>query len=239
MVYVNFDKIRTKRKLKAADKSIARARAVLGKRSMGIAPAATRGFYGISSFRGRNELKTIDTQTASVIASATTGNIILLSGVAVGTDYNTRIGRKVVIKSVYLRMAAYLTPAAPANEGDFIRCLLIVDKQANGAAPVISDIFQNSNYIDPLNLNNRDRFKVMYDKMIAFGPSNYAAAAITGGAPQPRFKKYFKLCNYETIFGGTGATVGSIQSNALYLVFLSKQGLTYVDYNCRVRFMDG
>lgn len=184
------------------------------------------------------ELKKIDVSGQNSLFTAA-GTLTLLNGVAVGTDYTDRIGRKIILKSHLFRMNVRLA-GLTAGIGEFIRVMLIYDCQTNGAAPVVADILSTSTVISPINLNNRDRFKVLKDWMIGLEAANFAAAVVTAGSPQHHFRQMYKKINMEQIFGGTGATVGSIQTGSIYLLTMGLIGnIAAIDYDSRLRFIDG
>lgn len=228
-------------KLTKAAQALARARTVVGKRSSGLtAPVRTGGFYGLYTKRGRDELKVVDTVTASANLTVTAG-LVLLNGISQGSDYTNRIGRKVLMKSLYMRFTLLPNSANSAPIGDFVRILLVYDCQTNGAAPLAADILNSAaDYLSPLNLANRDRFKVLHDKVVPMNANAYAGAALTVGDPVNKHWKIFKKMNMETIFGGTAATVGSIQTGSIYLLYMSAGATSYttLTYNCRIRFSD-
>jgi len=76
-----------------------------------MAPLRTGGFYGLWNGRRADELKTIDSTATTDIPTA--GLVNTISGVAAGTDYNNRIGRKIMMKSLLFRFA--LSPIATAS----------------------------------------------------------------------------------------------------------------------------
>lgn len=201
------------------------------------APARTGGFYGVSSRRGQSELKVVDTTTAGVIPVAQAGSVTLLNGVATGTDYTSRIGRKIVLKSILMRFFFFDTTTT--SNGDNVRIIIFYDCQTNAAAPAVTDVINVADPLQPMNLNNRDRFLILKDKMITYNPGVYAANVLTGGNPVNKSWKTYKKMSKETIFGGTGATVGSIQSGGLFLLLISTNAQGNLNYNARVRFLDG
>lgn len=206
----------------------------------GYAPIASRGFRGIYGGKGqykrpRSELKTIEVNDSTVAAN-TTGTIVLINGVIQGTDYNQRVGRIFLMKSIYLR-AKFTNDSATVSPLTF-RAMIVLDSQTNGALPAITDILNAVTTTSTNNLNNRDRFKVLMDKTFSPTPSA-RTVAIT---EQEVFKKWYKKCSYEVVNGGTAATVGSIQTGGLYVIFLTDvaagTGDGVVTYSTRVRFID-
>ena len=97
-----------------------------------------------------------------------------------------------------------------------------------------------------LNPNNRDRFKVLWDKQVAIGPMGISATANVGFSCPPQsvaIKKFMPL-KMEMIFNsGSAGTIADVVSGALYLVSIGNQAAS-VSADCsailstRVRFAD-
>lgn len=229
-------KVARSRQLVAKASQLLRARMAGGTR----APLRTGGFYGVYTRRGRDELKVVDTLVATANLTLTAG-FALLNGVGQGSDYTQRIGRRTIMKSIFVRFTLYPNVANSAPIGDFARVIVLYDCQSNAAAPVAADVLSvAADYLSPLNLNNRDRFKILHDKIISMNPNVYTAGALTAGDPINKSWKFFKKINMETIFGGTNATVGSIQTGSIYLMYMSAGATSYstLAYNARIRFID-
>lgn len=228
------------RKYIASRKAVARAAALLRGRVARIprAPLRTGGFYGQYNRRGREELKVINVDNITA-AIPNTGTLVLLNGVAAGSDYTQRVGRKICLKSLLLRCFLYPSSTVSAPIGDIVRILVIYDAQANGAAPSVADILENGSYDGPMTLNNRDRFKVLSDKYYTMNANTYTAGAPTAGSPVTRIHKIFKKMSMDTIFNGTGNTVGAIQSGSLYMLYIgANNNASQLDCYSRVRFTD-
>lgn len=225
------------RKVAAARQAVARASAVLRGRT--LAPARTGGFYGLYTKRGRDELKVIDSGSTSPGVVPVAGALILINGVATGTDYTARIGRKICLKSMLVRFNLAPNYAASDSTGETIRIMLVWDTQSNSAAPLVTDVLNAADYLSPNNLNNRDRFKILADKFLTLPGWTAAAGALVNGSPVEKNLKLYKKGYWETVFSGTGATVGSIQTGALYILYIGSGGAqTNFSYNSRVRFID-
>lgn len=201
------------------------------------APPRTGGFYGLYSKRGRDELKVIDVNNYFV-AIPTGGSVILLNGVAQGTDYTNRIGRKIIMKSLLFRATLFPSTTASAVYGATLRVMLVYDCQTNATTPAITDFFAGGTYLEAMNLTNRDRFKVIKDWIVPVEAGVYTASSLTAGSPKNHCLKMFKKMSMDEIFGGTAATVGSIQTGGLFLVLIASAANWNIDYASRVRFID-
>jgi len=209
-------------------------------------PMSPRGFPGQYarlelSRRGIVEKKVIDTAFVSPVS--TTGNTLLLSGVATGTDYTNRIGRRIVLRSLFMRGFISLDPTATAAIPQLGRVIIVQDKNPNsGSTFAVTDLLDTASSTSQLNMSNRDRFNILSDKQYAFGFfSNVATQAIAMGPAIYPYKKYIKL-NIPVTFSGTGNTISSIAENAIFVMFIGSVAASANDLQAvmsvRVRFED-
>jgi len=228
------------KKLVAARAAVRKAATALRGRTTSYprAPLRTGGFYGGYYKRGREELKTIDTDGVSGTITSV-GAVTLLNGVAQGTDYTERIGRKVMLRSILWR--GFVTPSSATSlpEGAFFRYIIFYDAQTNAVAPAVTDVLQTNAYDSPLNLTNRDRFKVLVDKYCTVNAVTFTTGALSAGSPMPKHLKFYRKFMMEVIFGSTGGTVGSIQTGGLFLLTICSVNVgCKLDMYSRVRFTD-
>lgn len=214
----------------------------------GQAPLAPRGF-GSMSFAPNRERKYADKDQFTQDVN-TGGAFNLLCIPELGSDFDDRIGRKILIKSVYIRgrvMLEAATQSAPvASLAQQARCIIFVDNQPNGAAPAVTDLLKQSFPTSQLNANNRDRFRIIKDKTYTFDPlliSTTAGQSIATNGRTIYDIKMYKKVNIETIFNGTnGGTIGDINTGALYMFWIGSAAAGATDCNTtltsRVRFDD-
>lgn len=182
------------------------------------------------------ETKFIDTNVTTAIAfnSSAFGAGTLLNGCANGSDASTRIGRKITLKSLLLRYT--FRTGTSSTWGCKVRILVVYDKQANSAAPAITDILLADEFNSPNNLSNRDRFVTIFDQITdSFG-------AGTGEIASASDVLYKKL-NFETMFNsGSAGTIGDITSGSIYVFTAQNGGLLAANASqntrVRVRFTD-
>jgi len=218
-----------KRKFTKTGKTVFKKRRTNGT-SKPLAPPRTGGFWGVKS-RSADEKKFVDTEINGDIT--TTGIVTPINLIATGTDFFERIGRKVLIKSFQVRSFMGLENI---NNASGVRLMLVYDKQTNGALPAIGDILgipiASNPFVAMLNLNNRDRFVILWDKIYRMDLGSGIVTVL---------KKYKKL-SHETVFSGTTAAIGSIATGGLYLVQIGSvaAGTTDVDQSSvvRIRFQD-
>lgn len=226
-------------KVAASRKLVTKAAQLLRSRNATAprAPLSTRGYYGSYDRRGRDELKYIDTTSTGTVNG--TGSLTLLNGIAQGQDINQRIGRKVNLKSIFFRLDLYPATTASSPTGDIVRILVIYDCQTNSSAPGIGNILVSPQYLAPMNLDYRDRFKILIDKHVTMPANVYTTGALTSGEGMPKICKVWKRLNMDEVFNGTAATIGSIATGSIYLLLLALgTNVTTANMWCRIRYTD-
>lgn len=210
-----------------AASSRARFRTLLARRPLGL--PATRGFRPLG-LRSTGEKKVIDTSVNTYQVN-TTGSFTLLNGCVQGSDYDDRIGRKIVMRSVFIRgMVAseqsinMATVGAGGSTSQCARMIVFLDNQPNGAAPAVTDLLNSASPFSQLNLNNRDRFRVLADETFAFGPMKIFGTTAGFADNQSELVERFIRLRHETIYNaGNAGTIGDINSGALYMFWIGDQ----------------
>lgn len=156
------------------------------------------------------EKKNVDqTSTVMITAGQTTGNLLLLNGLAQGNSAVTRVGRTVKMKSLFVRFQASLASTSAGHSP--LRFLVIYDKQTNAAAPAVTDITVADYLAAPMNLNNSKRFIVLMDKVLEEGLS-------TAGPGANGFEFYRKLDLNVEFNANSAGDVTDITSGSVYMV---------------------
>jgi len=217
-------------------------------------PAYAKNFTKSNFIYGRRgmdaEKKVADLGPAQ-LSMNTTGTFTLLAAPVPGSDFTNRIGRKTLIKSVYIRgivtaeLADQDGPVVGISGAQLGRMIIFADMQPNGAAPIVTDLLTSANSTAQLNLNNRDRFRIYCDKCFAieaYAYSTTAGASVASLSNAYNVKKFKKL-NLETIYNaGTAGTIADIQSGALYMLTIGNRAAGTDDctaaLSTRVRFVD-
>lgn len=182
------------------------------------------------------------------------GQFSLLHAPTLGSDYTNRIGRKTNCKSVYIRGKLEITKAASveiASVGCTLnRLIILLDNQPNGSAPAVTDLLSSASPSSQLNPNNRDRFRILKDKVYALD-----ACVIENTGPNVENAwgrtiipiKIYKKLKFETIFNAADdGSVASINTGALYMFWIGNAGFQASEANwvitanlsTRVRFDD-
>lgn len=202
-----------------------------------VAPSVLRtGGFSFKSTGGK-ELNFVDTSIANSNVS-TTAQITLLNGMAQGTTASTRIGRRIQMKSI--EMKGYLVPDTTTLVA-IARFAIVLDKQANAAAPAFTDIYDSASPVSLRNISNKARFWVLWDSGLITTAGNTTAGQITDSGVKGL--EFYKRINIPVQYNaGTAGTVGDIQTNALYFVAIGSQasgtGDQILTGNVRVRYDD-
>jgi len=189
------------------------------------------------------EKKTFDLNPGASQAN-TTGFLQCICIPSLGTDYTNRIGRKITVKSIFIR--GYVRTEVSASLGavnvssQMVRVIVLLDEQPNGGLPAVTDVLQTSDPAAQLNLNNRDRFRVLKDKTWTFDP--YLAGSTASRQIYP-FKWYLK-CNIDTLFNAVnGGTIADITSGSILTLVVGSNGAgvntdANAYFSTRCRFLD-
>lgn len=188
--------------------------------------------------QGVMERKVVDTASASY-ACDTTGSVTLVNGMAQGSDFTNRIGRKYT--NVAVQLEGFLGPQDSNVGTTKCRIMLIYDAQPNGALPVITDVLTASTSNAFMNLNNRDRFKVLCDENYTLSAIDNTASQAFAGSPTAQNISVYKKINLETICDGTTAAIGDVQTGSIFLLTIGSAA-TGLAFNfvgaVRTRFID-
>jgi len=193
------------------------------------------------------ERKYIDTDV-EVADMTAQWNVFCLNAVATGDSYDTRDGRKAVMKSIQLRgtMSNYDGGVLQRHH----RMILFVDKQNSSNNPVgagapataemallLKDETDSHSMLDP---STSGRFQILKDWSFSLGLND----GTTGYCQPPVYKdiKLYKKINVPTLYSGTGATAASINDKAIYLAVMNTVASagtgSKLYMNARVRFID-
>ncbi len=209
-----------------------------------------KGYDRVSGFYGRFgrsagargvERKFFDT-AISFTADSTgevpaTGQLTLIPQ---GVTESTRVGRKAFIHSINGHGKMTLSPGAAANGSASVFMYLILDKQANGAAAGVTDVFTGTGLSTALhNLVNSQRFIVLKKWNLAFNAGAGVTTAYNTTVKLWTLYKRFKSLPIE--YSSTTGAITEIKSNNLFLM-AGTGGLTddlvSINGTIRLRFTD-
>lgn len=167
----------------------------------------------------------------------TTGALVLLNEIPQGAQATSRIGRKILLKSIQVRGNL---AAGPANINCKAAWMIVYDKRPTGALPNITDILTAADSEALTNTQNQGRFQIICrkDYSVCGSTANSASTNAKSGYNVEKFIKISKRVTYKA--AGTGE-IGDIEQGALYLVTVGNNAATNVattDLRFRVRFYD-
>ncbi len=188
-----------------------------------------------------------DTQAAAVVPTQATAIITsVIGGIAQNVSATGRVGTRAFVWNIDIR-GAFVLPAGTAESGgDIIRCMVVQDKQSNGATPSIAEVLDVTG-TEPIyafrNLENTRRYNILMDKTVSL---EYDAAGGNGTAIETvqirklfSFSKHFESglkVVYDTL-DATGAD-NKIMDNNVWVMVFSRRGAPTVEWESRVRYTD-
>lgn len=176
------------------------------------------------------EFKYNDINNNSAITPA--GVFSLMNGLVQGTSAVTRIGQRIIIRSILLNILLYGQPVQPYS---MLRFMIIQDKQPNGAIFTLGSLLENpaagSSTLSPLNYDNTKRYKILWDKRFV----------LCNSANQEKFIKYYKKVYIPVEYNVFNAgTVADINKNSLYLLVINSDNINVPSFSWyhRIRYTD-
>lgn len=159
----------------------------------------------------RPELKCIDQNNAGAspftVTATNAGAFYPLNFLIPGADVNNRVGRKITLKSVQIRLRFVPTGAAAIN--DLVRVMVVYDRQSNLGTPATSDLIQtidsagltSSTVYDFKSISNEERFQVLQDRSFTFPQLGATLASndytnYSQNTMVTTFNKLNHLCSY-------------------------------------------
>jgi hypothetical protein len=199
----------------------------------------TAGNYGRFQGSGGPERKYLDsgfqgyvTASGGVVNWTAPATKTSMVEIAQGTGNNQRIGRKINVRTIHLQAVIYSEAAAAATAfgGEMVRVALVLDKQANGATPSSSLIYDNffgggvfGAACSFRNKENEARFRVLKEWRVPITPQFGVATAGTTGviAYDTKRVEVYKKVNIPIEYNGTTGAITEIRSNNLLLLLSS------------------
>lgn len=181
------------------------------------------------------EVKYFDKQFANsalFVFNTAVGNINLLNGIVQGTDVDERIGRNVLLERLFIRGG--IAKSATQTGESILRIIIVLDRQANGGTPAITDILTADSIHSMYNEDNSERFRILFDEMEPFGSIENTSYPVYLEIP---------IEEEATFTTGVGTGVAAdIKTNSLWMVCFAQQTLQTASpdgaINTRVYFCD-
>ncbi len=162
-----------------------------------------------------------------------------LNIIPAGSLVEQRLGRRVQMASVYIRFTVIPPAVSSSNFTSNNRIMLVYDKQTNGAAYAGTDLLEVATVHGQLNMENRQRFEVLMDKVVTL----HTTAGVGNGTTNfwaldgLFWKKFKNLHRRETIYGSTVPSIADIATGSLSLFIVGDKaaGVLAPTYNFESR----
>lgn len=159
-----------------------------------------------------------------------------------GDTQSTRDGRLAIIKSVQFRGYVTGPTTASLTLSPLMYVWVILDKQANGAAAAVTDVFTSTSAASMLlNLNNSGRFRILHKEVISPAGEglNLGTAASTSYNRAVEF--FLPNLNIKMDWDSTTGAITEIKSNNIFIIAGTTGGGVDDEYtftgNARLRFV--
>jgi len=160
------------------------------------------------------EFKVVDTAISELdlcIGTPVTSCVNLL---AEGTGVGERVGRRVTLKSIQIRMESKSKDGTGLDQ--IHRYMLVYDKQTNGLLPATNLVLDAATIQSMRNLNYRSRFQILMDKQIVCNKHDESGSHVAW--------EYYRRLNHFTTFNATGGAIGQISTGSLFLLMFGSRG---------------
>lgn len=213
-------------------------------------------FKSFSSYRS-NELKSVDTTGGDITGDiSTTAVITVLNTPLLGSAFYNRIGNKISLQSLQLKLNINLTTGnGLLTINDYARFSIVYDRAPNGSFPTVADVYRDfnligagaSNAFSNPNLSNKERFTILMDHHVYLPALRANGVETLNSRPYLNqdfnIFRYIRLNNLDVTFRGSGGGIGDLSTGALLLIVYSANVLpNNAGYNytgtARVRYYD-
>lgn len=188
----------------------------------------------------RKRIKALERKTKSIekkyhpsietFATSNAGTIKPLSNMAEGDQAINREGIKITFDQIYGKFLV-VGDATKTNGPSLLRIVIFHDKEMHGTYPTVANLMETVNVLAQFNHVNRQRFKIIYDHIMAVG-NDVDAYGFT------HVWKYRAKLKGNASYLGTTTSEGSQGANNLYMMVLTDEA-TYppsIAYDMMTRF---
>lgn len=200
---------------------------------------------------------TVDTEPFQRLnLSSATDCVQSVTNIQNGAAESQRIGNKVALKSLRLKLALVANSNIPAGQGNY-RVMVIYDRNPNGTYQAASTILQQALqsgtlaaglYTDDIAIDFLERYIVLMNEFHTFGPlAAVAAQDVPPGPTDPGtyfIERYIKLNGLECVYGTNSnpGLIGNSQVGSLQILTFGNQDPGTTPWNlvgsARLRFHD-
>lgn len=179
-----------------------------------------------ATFAGRRgEQKYQDVAVAETEVYSDVPLVRLVNGIAQNTSINGRIANRAWITGLKFNFQIHAVPfiAVTAVDPIEIRCLVVVDKQANGATLSLGDLLNNGGTPSERwkafpRVEFKRRFRILKDTLMTINPTDSPTAF--NRQVTKKVSLTFKR-PIVTEYTATGSGISAIESNSIHVIFIS------------------
>ncbi len=203
--------------------------------------AVPRAFPRQALPTGETKFHDVDLDDAVV---AGTGTIVpTVNIIAQGVTESERIGRKCTISQINWRYQCTLPVRdAQMTPGGFdvVRVIMFLDRQANKATALVTDVLESVNWQSFNNLVNKNRFLILHDKEVELNYEGMASdgAGVVSQAAYALSGSFYKKVNIPIEFNAAAGAMTEITSNNIGVLLISSKGVAGFNSKIRLRFTD-
>lgn len=179
------------------------------KRYMSYSRMAYTAYKGVRMLKGLvNVEKKLFTNSGFSGNPSNTGYITVLNTINAGDDVAERNGNSILAK--YMTGKIYITQNSSATN-TVVRCIIFQDLANQSSTPSVASVLEAVNPASPMNVDNVDRYWILYDRMITLS---------TGGKTMVPLN-IFRRLNFHCKYDGTGGT--DYEINAICMLLISNE----------------
>ena len=151
-----------------------------------------------------------------------------LNVMQLGNTASTRVGQKIAVRSIELRIQ--VRPTAATGVEQFGRFIVVLDRQPNAAAPAAAtDFMAAATTTSPRALTNRKRFKFLLDRSYALGS---VVAGTNTSTPTSRYYHIYMKLRRPIIVefnAANNGTVADISTNHIFYTTVGSEAAGNTD----------
>lgn len=159
-------------------------------------------------------------------------------GIAQGVGVNQRIGLKIWIKSITVKICIFGVNTMDVA-GVMSRIVMYHNKKASGALPTTTDVFETQNVHSHRYIPKQNQLSLLHDRMDSFVVTSTNAGAVASVGPPVCFTLAYypkKQLNYQT---SSGLLASDLQTDDYGLGYLASDGTALtISWQLLVRYTD-
>jgi len=198
-----------------------------------------KSYKGVDKKFMQNFLKITETKFIDTTISETSVNgtmdIVLINGVGIGDTDILRDGENILITSIQYKLL--VTDDSNLQLGQIHKVYLVMKRDVRGAVMVSTALFVTDSITSMRRIENSKNLKILHQKTLRSNPPRIV------GDQQVQFITYFHKFKkpIKIKYRTTSETVSGLDRNALFLVFQTDAGATFLPTFqgvCRISFKD-